>query len=68
MYDSGKPLGISTEIKEAVCTFYKCKDDTLNFELMDVSWQQNSDDCGVFATAFATALAHDQDQRHSSGT
>ena len=34
-YDSGWPLGISTEIK-AVCTFYKCKDDTLNFELMDV--------------------------------
>ena len=61
VYDSGWPLGVSTEIKEAVCTFYKCKGDTLNFELMDVSWQQNSDDCGVFAIAFATALAHDQD-------
>ena len=47
IYDSGWPLGVSNEVKKAVCSFYFCQGDTLVFELMDVKRQQNGYDCGV---------------------
>ena len=61
IYDSGWPVGVSTQVKRAVCSFYQCRKDTLVFELMDVRRQQNASDCGVLTIAYATDLAHDED-------
>ena len=59
IYDSGSPYGISRYLKEVVCSFYKNdKVDHLRFDLMNVQAQPNGYDCGVFALACATEIAH----------
>ena len=53
IYDSVWPHGVS----DALCSFYKCQRDTLDFEVMDVKRQQNMYDIGVLA---AIHIAHGQ--------
>ena len=58
IYDSGSPSSISVEIQNMVCSMMKPKSSMLTFEIVNVQSQSNSYDCGVFAIAFATEIAH----------
>jgi len=60
-YDSMRTLSIGLSTRKVVCSFFKCKFSTLNFDLVDVMHQPNADDCGIFALAMATELAYDGD-------
>ena len=62
-YDSLTPGSISDSLVHVVCSSFKCnsKTDTLHFDIMDVQWQRNDYDCGVFAIAYAMELAHGGD-------
>lgn len=57
IYDSGSSSKVTTEVKETICSFFKCSSDDLYFDLINVEKQKNSHDCGVFAVAMATELA-----------
>ena len=61
IYDSGKPIRVSNEVTKSVCSFFKCMNDIIRFDIMNVSPQTNSQDCGVYAIAYATELAHGAD-------
>jgi len=61
IYDSDWGIGLITEVKRAVCSFFHCRQDMLHFEFMDVAKQQNANGCGVFALAFTTDPVHDVD-------
>ena len=61
IYDSGRACTISPTTKRVICSMVKSKSDNLHFHLMNVQGQPNLYDCGVFAIAFATELAHTSD-------
>lgn len=63
VYDSLRPTIVHSDIKKStsVCSFFKCSSDTLRFDIMNVSAQSNSYDCGVHAIANATELAYKAD-------
>ena len=44
--------------KKPVCSFFKSDCSVLHFDVADIMRQPNSNDCGVFAAAVATELAH----------
>ncbi len=52
---------ISLTTKQEICSFYKPTSSKVHFEYVNVDRQPNSSDCGVFALAFATELAHNSD-------
>ena len=58
IYDSGRSRYIRSEIIKSICSFYKCTSDVLRLDAMNVVAQQNADDCGVHAIAYATELVH----------
>ena len=60
-YDSARPTCLSTKVKETICSFYKCKANTLHFDIVNIEGQMNSYDCGVYAVAIATELAFKND-------
>ena len=60
-YDSLRPLTVTTKLLRTICSFYKCKSSVLYFDVAEVMRQPNTRDCGVFAAAIATELAHYQD-------
>jgi len=47
-YDSGWPTFLSSKVKETICSFYKCKANTLRFDIMNIEGQSNAQDCGVY--------------------
>lgn len=61
IYDSGRAPTISLSTKKMICSFMKPNTNTLHFDLMNIQDQQNSYDCGVYAIAYATELAHGKD-------
>ena len=61
IYDSASPTGVTMQLKKAICSFFRCTSDILNFEIMNVMKQQNLYDCGIYALAFATESANDKE-------
>lgn len=61
IYDSERSLSISSSTKRIICSFVKVVSDAIRFDLINVQGQPNSYDCGVFALACATELAHGTD-------
>ena len=61
IYGSGRSRYIRSEIIKSICSFYKCTSDVFRLDVMNVVAQQNADDCGVHAIAYATELAHRAD-------
>ena len=60
VYDSAR-VTLSTEAKKAIASFHQCTSSTLTLRFKDVQRQPNTYDCGVYALAFATSLAHGAD-------
>ena len=60
-YDSLRPLNVSQHLRKNVCSFLKCSSSVLHFDVADVMRQPNTNDCGLFAAAIATELAHYSD-------
>ena len=52
-------LGHTT--RQHICSFLKSKATKLHFDIINVDKQVNGSDCGVYALAFATELAHGSD-------
>ena len=48
-------------MKRTICSFYKTTCNIVLFDIINVENQRNSHDCGVYALAFATKLAHRKD-------
>ena len=61
VYDSGSPARVTRNVRIAVCSIMKPKCDILHFDLVNIKPQPNGSDCGVFALACATELAHGLD-------
>ena len=59
IYNSDR-VTLSTEAKE-IAGFHQCTSSTLTLHFKDVQGQTNTYDCGVYALAFATSLAHGAD-------
>ena len=57
IYDSMQSNSISQSLKKMICSFVKASDDFVNFQIVNVAGQTNTNDCGVFALAYATELA-----------
>ncbi len=51
----------SAHTMQQICSFFKCRSFSLNFDYVSVGLQDNSYDCGAYALAFATELAHMKD-------
>ena len=60
-YDSAHPFTIGVNLWENVCSFYKNDAAFVHFDIVNVMEQPNAHDCGVFALANATELAHNCD-------
>ena len=60
VYDSALQA-ISLETKKAACSLLRTKEGVLHFDLMNTQCQSNSNDCGLFAIAFATELVSGRD-------
>jgi len=58
IYDSASPSVVCLEVQTMVCSIMKPKSSTLTFDVVNVQSQINSYDCGMFAIAFATEIAH----------
>jgi len=61
IYDSLNSGSINNNLVNTTCCFFKCKYDSLHFDVVNVSKQSNHYDCGVLAIAYATELAHGED-------
>ena len=61
VYDSGSPVRVNRETRVMACSIMKPKADKLHFDLVNIMLQPNGSDCGVFAIACATGLAHGSD-------
>ena len=57
IYDSLK-TNVSLHTKKQICSFFQPRDIHFFFDLVNVQRQPNVSDCGLFAIAFATELAH----------
>ena len=56
IYDSGLSTHVSLETRKLICSFFKCEQDVMNFDLINSQKQENCNDCGLFAIASATEL------------
>ena len=63
MIVEGRYIALGQEAKEDLIMFflYKTKGNTICFDIINVERQRNTYDCGVYALAFATELAHGAD-------
>ncbi len=52
---------VSLEIKQHICSFYKCRAKQVHFDYINVDRQTNGSDCGLYALAYATELVHSGD-------
>jgi hypothetical protein len=58
IYDSGRPKNVKPSLKQEICKFYKSVASSVFFDIINVEGQPNAYDCGVYAIAYATELAH----------
>ena len=61
IYDSFVPSSITRQTMINVCSIMKTRKKEIHFDLVNVMRQPNGSDCGLFAVAFATELAHGYD-------
>ena len=61
IFDSLSGNRISNELKRVVAEYSMCREVNLQLKIQPVQQQNNGVDCGVFAIAFATSLAHGND-------
>ncbi len=61
VYDSMKTFDVSDSLVSMVCSFFKPPTSPLNFAIVNMQTQENSDDCGLFAIASAAELAYGRD-------
>ena len=61
VYDSLAGSHVSSEAQSVIAGYSFCKEPSLQLTVASVQQQNNGVDCGVFAIAFATALAHGMD-------
>ena len=59
IYDSLK-TSISLDTKKQICSLVKPKEAQFIFDVLNVQYQTNLSDCGLFAIAFATELVYQQ--------
>ena len=52
---------LSLNTKQQICSLWQPSSDQVEFQLVNVQRQLNSSDCGLFAIANATELAHGRD-------
>ena len=64
LYDSGLSLGVSTSIEKSVCNMLRSPDNSVSIKLMNNDVQPNTNDCGVYAIAFAVSLAFGKEPAH----
>ena len=57
VYDSIYP-SLTLDCRKQICSLWKPKHDQVKFLMADVSKQPNCSDCGLFAIACDTKLAH----------
>ena len=57
LYDSGLALGVSTSIEMSVCNMLLSPKSSISIRLMNNDIQPNTNECGVYAIAFAISLA-----------
>ena len=60
IYDSAYNF-LSLNTKQQICSLWQPSSDQVEFQLVNVQRQPNSSDCGLFAIANATELAHGRD-------
>ena len=60
IYDSAYNF-LSLNTKKQICSLWQPSSDQVEFKLVNVQRQPNSSDCGLFAIANATELAHGRD-------
>ena len=60
IYDSAYNF-LSLNTKKQICSLWQPSSDQVEFQLVNVQRQPNSSDCGLFAIANATELAHGRD-------
>ena len=56
-YDSSLALGVSTSIEMSVSNMLRSPESSISIKLMNSDIQPNTNDCGVYAIAFAVSLA-----------
>ena len=61
VYDSLSNGKVSSDLASQIAAFSMCKSAEIILEIKSVQQQTNSVDCGLFAIAFATSLAHGED-------
>ena len=57
LYDSSLALGVSTSIEMSVSNMLRSPESSISIKLMNSDIQPNTNDCGVYAIAFAVSLA-----------
>ena len=60
-YDSSGSATLSISTMKLICSFVRPRSRTIKFDILNVMPQPNAWDCGVFAIACATDIAHDRD-------
>ena len=61
IFDSLSGNKVPNELNRVIAEYSMCKEDDLQLKIKSVQQQNNGVDCGVFAIAFATSLAHGND-------
>ena len=56
IYDCMQSNSISQSLKKMICSFVKASDDFLNFQIVNVAGQTNTNDCGVYALAYTAKI------------
>ena len=57
LYDSSLALGVSTSIEMSVSNMLRSPESSISIKLMNSDIHPNTNDCGVYAIAFAVSLA-----------
>ena len=61
LYDSLTPSKLLDDVVKQIAAYSFCRQDELLLEIEPVQQQLNGVDCGLFAIAFATSIAHGDD-------
>ena len=61
LYDGMNSGRVVRQVAEQIASFSNCRNPEFGIQIQGVQQQNNGDDCGPFAAAFATSLAFGQD-------
>ena len=60
VYDSMNG-SVNLQTKMQICSFWKSPSQQITFQMVNIQWQPNASDCGVFTVAVARELVHGKD-------